>query len=133
MKKRISLALLAVLMLTVLCACVQTPASTVSQEDLGPEPENITEETILGRWYFKGIETEYIDFYEDGTYETNNDGKEGGGTYTLSKDCKTIHLVEGDVDDDISIQYGEDCMNFVWQDYRSEQYFTRKTTEEMEQ
>ena len=92
MKKIIKLTLIAALITVLLCACSSQPASTVTQSDLGPEPENITEETILGRWYFKGIETEYIDFYDDGTYETNNDGKEGGGTYTLSEDCKTIHL-----------------------------------------
>lgn len=130
MKKRIVSALLAAWLLALLCACTPTPASTVTQEDLGPEPESITEETILGRWYFKGIETEYIDFKEDGTYETNNDGKQGGGTYTLSEDCKTIHLIEGDVDDDVTILYGEDCMNFVWQNHKAEQFFTRTVAEE---
>ena len=126
MKKRAIPALLAVLVLTMLCACTMAPASTMTQEDLGPEPEEITEETILGRWYFKGMETEYIDFYEDGTYETNNGGKEGGGTYTLSEDCRTIHLVEGEVDDDVAILYGQDCMNFVWQKHRAEQFYTRE-------
>lgn len=133
MKKTMGMILMTAVLLIMLCACSSAPASTVSQEDLGPEPENITEQTILGRWYFKGIETEYIDFYEDGTYETNNDGKEGGGTYTLSEDCRTIHLKEGDVDDDITIMYGTDCMNFVWQEHKSEQFFTRKTEAEMEQ
>ena len=131
MKKTIKLTWIAVLMTVLLCACSSQPASTVTQSDLGPEPENITEETILGRWYFKGIETEYIDFYDDGTYETNNDGKEGGGTYTLSEDCKTIHLKEGDVDDDITVMYGQDCMNFVWQNHKSEQFFTRQTESEV--
>ena len=129
MKKRyIGLLLVAVTAVLMLCACTR---STYTQEDIGDPPEVIDETTILGRWYFEGHKEAYIDFNEDGTYVTNNEGKEGNGTYTLSDDYMTIHLTEEttSVDEDVSVKYGDNILYFIWKSSR-EQIFTRDITEE---
>ncbi|MDO5784278.1 MAG: hypothetical protein Q4P20_04350 [Eubacteriales bacterium] len=128
MKKRyVGFLVLAVMAVFMLCACTR---STYTQEDIGDPPDVIDETTILGRWYFEGHEQAYIDFHEDSTYVTNNEGKEGTGTYTLSDDCMTIHLKEetSSIDEDVSIKYGDDILYFIWQSSR-EQIFTRDITE----
>ena len=81
---------------------------------------------ILGTWYFEGHESATIQFHEDGTYETDNEGKKGNGTYTLSDDCKTLHLKEAtsSVDEDVSVMYGDDILYLIWKSSR-EQIFTR--------
>lgn len=129
MKKRhVGMLVLAVMAALMLCACTQ---STYSQEDIGDPPDVIDETTILGRWYFEGHEQAYIDFYEDGTYATNNEGTEGDGTYTLSDDFMTIHLKENTttIDEDVSVKYGDDILYFIWKSSR-EQIFTRDIIEE---
>ncbi len=129
MKKRhVGMLVLAVMAALMLCACTQ---STYSQEDIGDPPDVIDETTILGRWYFEGHEQAYIDFYEDGTYATNNEGTEGNGTYTLSDDFMTIHLKENTttIDEDVSVKYGDDILYFIWKSSR-EQIFTRDIIEE---
>lgn len=129
MKKRyFGFLVLAVVAVFMLCACTR---STYTQEDIGAPPDVIDETTILGRWYFEGHEQAYIDFNEDGTYVTNNEGKEGRGSYTLSDDCMTIHLKEEttEIDEDVSIKYGDDILYFIWKSSR-EQIFTRDITED---
>ena len=124
MKKRImSIVLLAAVGLSLLCGCTR---STYTQEDIGQEPEHIDETTILGTWYFEGHEQATIEFSADGTYRTDNEGKEGTGSYTLSDDYKTIHLKEdtSSIDEDVSIKYGENILYFIWKSGR-EQIFTR--------
>lgn len=106
-----------------LCGCTR---STYTQEDIGEPPATIDETTILGTWYFEGHESATIQFHEDGTYETDNEGKKGNGTYTLSDDCKTLHLKEetSSVDEDVSVMYGDDILYLIWKSSR-EQIFTR--------
>lgn len=126
MKKRMAaILLLGSLSIGLLCGCGGT-RSTYTQEDIGAEPAVIDETTVLGTWYFEGHEEAYLVFHEDGTYQTHNEGKDGNGTYTLSDDCKTIHLKENttSVDEDVTVMYGEDILYFVWKGGR-EQIFTR--------
>ena len=101
MKKRIWIVLTLVAMAALLlCGCTR---STYTQEDIGDPPATIDETTILGTWYFEGHESATIQFNKDGTYETNNEGKKGNGTYTLSDDYKTLPLKEetSSVDEDV--------------------------------
>lgn len=125
MKKRILAGLaLAAMAALLLCGCTR---STYTQEDIGEPPATIDETTILGTWYFEGHESATIQFHEDGTYETDNEGKKGNGTYKLSDDCKTLHLKEetSSVDEDVSVMYGDDILYLIWKSSR-EQIFTRK-------
>ncbi len=117
-------ALMAVLALT---GC---GSGTYTQSDIGAEPEDLDETTILGKWYFEGGENTYVEFFEDGTYVTNNDGTEGNGTYTLSDDYKTLHMTEetSEIDDDVTLMYGEDILYMLWSSNR-EQIFTREISE----
>lgn len=129
MKKRhVGILILTIAAVFMLCACTR---STYTQKDIGEPPAVIDETTILGRWYFEGHETAFIDFYEDGTYVTNNEGKKGNGVYTLSDDFMTIHLKEetSSIDEDVSVKYGKDILYFIWQSSR-EQIFTRDIEEE---
>ncbi|MCD8356590.1 MAG: hypothetical protein LUE11_08475 [Clostridia bacterium] len=129
MKKRILGTLIfSVTAVFLLCACTR---STYTQEDIGEPKEEVTASTIQGRWYFEGHEAAYIDFYEDGSYVTNNEGKEGSGIYKLSDDFKTVHLTEetSSIDEDVSVMYGDDILYLIWQSSR-EQLFTREITDE---
>ena len=131
MKKRmLGIVVCSITALFLLCACTR---STYTQEDIGEPQEEVSEETIQGRWYFEGHATAYIDFHEDGTYATNNEGKEGKGTYTLSDDFQTVHLTEetSNIDEDVSVMYGDDILYLIWQSSR-EQLFTRSITDENE-
>ncbi len=121
------LILAALMAVAVLTGCSR---STYSQEDIGAEPANLDETTILGKWYFEGGEKTYVEFFEDGTYVTNNDGTEGNGTYTLSDDYKTLHMTEetSSIDDDVTLMYGEDILYMRWSSTR-EQIFTREIKE----
>lgn len=124
-KKRIlGIFVLTAMLLSLLCGCT---SSTYTQEDIGDPPATIDETTIQGRWYFEGEENQTIDFDADGTYTTNNDGKEGTGTYTLSEDCKTLSLDEetSEIEGDVSVMYGDDVLYLVW-DTGREQIFTRE-------
>ena len=122
MKKRILAGLaLAAMAALLLCGCTR---STYTQEDIGEPPATIDETTILGTWYFEGHESATIQFHEDGTYETDNEGKKGNGTYTLSDDCKTLHLKEetSSVDEDVSFisDLEEQQRTNLYAQYRSE-------------
>ncbi|MDO4286810.1 MAG: hypothetical protein Q4C40_03710 [Eubacteriales bacterium] len=128
MKKRIlGILVCSVAALFLLCACTR---STYTQEDIGQPKEEISATTIQGRWYFEGHAAAFIDFKEDGTYVTNNDGKEGVGAYKLSDDFKTVHLTEetSNIDEDVSVMYGDDILYLIWQSSR-EQLFTRSITD----
>lgn len=128
MKKRIlGILIFSITAAFLLCACTR---STYSQEDIGQPKEPVTETTIQGRWYFEGHKEAYIDFNEDGTYVTNNEGKMGDGTYELSDDFKTVHLKENttSIDEDVSVMYGNDILYLIWKSSR-EQMFTREITD----
>ncbi len=130
MKKKIEALLVAVLAAALLlCGCQSV--GTYTQEDIGEEPEVVDESTILGRWYFEGGEDTYIEFAEDGTYITYNEGDLGNGSYTLKDDCYTVHLKENTsgIDSDVSVKYGDDILYFIWGTGR-EQIFTRDIIEE---
>ena len=122
MKKIIKLTLIAALITVLLCACSSQPASTVTQADLGPEPENITEETILGRWYFKGIETEYIDFYDDGTYSLDFDGEITEGQWWFNDAC-TICFMDDYGEAWIEVYYDASSWEITGLEYVSEMYY----------
>lgn len=129
MKKRIlGILIFSVTAVFLLCACTR---NTYSQKDIGEPKEAVTASTIQGRWYFEGHEAAYIDFNEDGSYVTNNEGKEGTGTYKLSNDFKTVHLTEetSSIDEDVSVMYGDDILYLIWQNSR-EQLFTREITDD---
>lgn len=129
MKKRIlGILIFSITTAFLLCSCTR---STYSQEDIGQPKESVTETTIQGRWYFEGHEQAYIDFNTDGTYVTNNDGKEGTGSYELSDDFKTVHLKEktSSIDEDVSVMYGDDILYLIWKSSR-EQMFTREITDD---
>lgn len=128
MKKRIlGILIFSITVVFLLCGCTR---STYTQEDIGQPKEPVTETTIQGRWYFEGHETAYIDFYEDGTYVTNNEGKEGNGSYELSDDFKTLHLKEKTttIDENVHVMYGDDVLYLIWDSSR-EQLFTREITD----
>lgn len=99
--------------------------TTFSQEDIGKPPAVIDETTILGKWYFEGNKNEYIEFYEDNTYITYNDGDKGHGRYSLSEDFLTLHLTEetSSIDQDVTLMYGENILYIIWNRSR-EQIFT---------
>ncbi len=111
-----------------LCGCQST---SYSQEDIGAEPTDLDETTILGKWYFEGQEENFVEFFEDGTYVTNNEGEEGNGSYTLSDDYKTLHLKEetSSIDQDVDVMYGDDILYIIWSRTR-EQIFTRNIIED---
>ena len=116
--------------LLLLTGCQKT---SYSQEDIGDPPEVIDETTILGKWYFEGNKTEFIEFYEDNTYITSNEGEEGNGKYSLSDDCMTLHLTEetSGIDQDVDLMYGDNILYIIWSRTR-EQIFTNYIIEEDE-
>ena len=130
--KRFKFAAIAVFMiaLLLLTGCQKT---SYSQEDIGDPPEVIDETTILGKWYFEGNKTEFIEFYEDNTYITSNEGEEGNGKYSLSDDCMTLHLTEetSGIDQDVDLMYGDNILYIIWSRTR-EQIFTNYIIEEDE-